>query len=252
MKKLWFALVLVAVLCLGCWARAELYCSQCDQPMNIVDEGNTCEIKCSNCGAIEEVHQDPQWVDGGEYVCKQVCMKCGKDLDSTMAHVMLCDTNGKCYYCKTDLTKYRPSSYNFLHSFDAKVEAKYYSQTHHEIGCSACNKGELEKHTGFCADEAMRCFTCGVEGVVIEEKQIMHAFDAKGICNRCGKSANATHVIPGDADNNSSVTLADVRAILSGNVGSEANADVTGDGKADQQDALRIMQYISGWAVTLK
>jgi hypothetical protein len=77
-----------------------------------------------------------------------------------------------------------------------------------------------------------------------------HSLDDDGSCN-CGyvKSAAA---LPGDADGNSRVTLNDAIAILEGTVSNDANADVNGDGKTDINDALRILQYMAGWNVTLK
>ncbi|MBE5809304.1 MAG: hypothetical protein E7318_00035 [Clostridiales bacterium] len=63
--------------------------------------------------------------------------------------------------------------------------------------------------------------------------------------------------IPGDADNNGLVELADALAVLQYASGeavtiNSANANVNGDDKVDIHDALLIMQYVAGWNVTLK
>lgn len=68
---------------------------------------------------------------------------------------------------------------------------------------------------------------------------------------------SASSSVPGDADGNASVGLADAIAILDYCAGGSAavntaNADVNADGRVDLHDALVIMQYLAGWNVTLK
>ena len=76
---------------------------------------------------------------------------------------------------------------------------------------------------------------------------------ANGVCTVCKyKQDSALPSLPGDADGSDSVTLNDALAILEGNVTNAESADVTGDGKVNEQDVLRIMQYDSGWNVVLK
>jgi len=63
--------------------------------------------------------------------------------------------------------------------------------------------------------------------------------------------------LPGDADDDGTVTLADALCILSYAAGDEvqinlSNADVAGENGVNLEDALRIMQYIAGWNVTLQ
>ncbi len=63
--------------------------------------------------------------------------------------------------------------------------------------------------------------------------------------------------LPGDADGNADVDLADAIGILQICSGETvnvnmSNADVNGDGEVTIHDALRILQYIAGWNVTLK
>ena len=77
-----------------------------------------------------------------------------------------------------------------------------------------------------------------------------HSLDDDGSCS-CGY-VKAAAGLPGDADNNSRVTLNDAIAILEGTVSNDANADVNGDGKTDLNDALRILQYLAGWNVSLQ
>ena len=67
----------------------------------------------------------------------------------------------------------------------------------------------------------------------------------------------ATERLPGDADGNEGVNIADAVALLrhlANNSASihEANADVNGDGIADLKDLLCLLQYAAGWDVTLK
>ena len=65
-----------------------------------------------------------------------------------------------------------------------------------------------------------------------------------------------TDRLPGDADGNGVVNLADVTTILDAlaNGGSVyfSNADVNADGVMNIQDALRILQHLAGWDVTLQ
>ena len=62
--------------------------------------------------------------------------------------------------------------------------------------------------------------------------------------------------LPGDADDDGEVVLADAILILRYGADNtvqlnHANADVNGDGGTDTQDALRLLQYLAGWNVTL-
>lgn len=68
---------------------------------------------------------------------------------------------------------------------------------------------------------------------------------------------SASPSVPGDADGDAGVSLADAVAILDYCSGGSAaikaaNADVNADGAVDLHDALLILQYIAGWNVTLK
>ena len=59
--------------------------------------------------------------------------------------------------------------------------------------------------------------------------------------------------IPGDANDDGFVNLSDaVHIMRKGFPMNTANADVNGDGKVDEQDALLVMQYAAGWHVTLE
>lgn len=62
---------------------------------------------------------------------------------------------------------------------------------------------------------------------------------------------------PGDADNDGAVTMMDALRIMQYFSGfdvtvNQSNADCDGDGAVTMMDALRIMQYFSGFDVTLK
>lgn len=68
---------------------------------------------------------------------------------------------------------------------------------------------------------------------------------------------SASPSVPGDADGDAGVSLADAIAVLDYCSGGSAaikaaNADVNADGTVDLHDALLILQYIAGWNVTLK
>lgn len=63
--------------------------------------------------------------------------------------------------------------------------------------------------------------------------------------------------LPGDADDNGSVSISDAALILQYAAGetssiNTSNAEVTGDGAVNAQDALLILQYVAGWDVTLE
>lgn len=62
--------------------------------------------------------------------------------------------------------------------------------------------------------------------------------------------------IPGDADGNGAVSMADAQRIIDHCADASVllhtgNADVNGDGKVDLEDALLLMQFCAGWGVQL-
>lgn len=84
-----------------------------------------------------------------------------------------------------------------------------------------------------------------------------HTFGSNNLCTECGYERQTAVCIPGDADNSAGISLADAVAVLQYCVSAStsintSNADVTGDGKVDEKDALLILQYEAGWNVTLK
>ena len=197
---------------------------------------------CVDCWLeIEEgnysVNHSTETVDLGE-MCGWRCVDCGEDILKFAMHTLSCGSSTKtCLMCQADLSKFSPKKYHLSHA-----NAKYtsVSDTHHKVDCKECGVVATTEHWKWCDGNDV-CPDCQSKGVTFKIKHY----------SWCGCDEKEAKV-PGDADGNSSVTLADVRAILAGNVSSEANADVTGDGKVDQQDVLRIMQYISGWDVTLQ
>lgn len=96
------------------------------------------------------------------------------------------------------------------------------------------------------------CYVCRINNVTVKAENISHYF-RNGICEDCGKLENEpSPSVPGDVDGSSAVTLNDAFVILERSYSSDDSADVTGDGKVDAYDALRILQYLAGWNVTLE
>ncbi len=199
------------------------------------------QMRCA-CGKnVEKVRHYGIWIIT-KYNEKyhQVTCLCSDDVNKLEAHTAYCRKDATvCSECgDTGVTT------EVKHNLGDPVWKDEYT---HVQKCEDCDYVSApEEHWVYCWHE--KCLGCWSENVANTPQ---HTF-VDGVCSCGAKENEEATKVPGDADGNSSVTLADVRAILSGKVSSEANADVTGDGKADQQDVLRIMQYIAGWNVTLQ
>ena len=262
----------------------QLFCSSCNAVLADVEKHNvwcTDSTFCSRCGlrnlsvqsdVIQHSSKAGVWFDLGNGTHQKKCSDCDTVFEEVEEHWSKCTSPGICAGCGITLD----SSYEGSHHIAAKNMGTY-----HIVYCIYCEETMSEEpHFSMCTGDAARCTLCweyidfvievihpvSAEPPYVEITSEYHAFN----CPLCGDIAKASHdtagnggscsdcgyapstSLPGDADGNSSVTLADVRAILSGNVSSEANADVTGDGNVNEKDVLRIMQYISGWDVTLQ
>lgn len=223
-------------------------CTDCREPFeepeqhvaSCCDDPTFCMI-CHSSGIIAELkHGFGVWRVLSETMHQVVCEDCDEPKHEPERHETLCyDETNTCIICD-----YLPAENpQIAHSSSIPT----YDETRHWSPCDACGEAidGYAPHAAWCYAPDYCCL-CLAEGVTISE--IVHLFDSNGTCSECGFSNS----LPGDADGNSSVTIDDAIAILSGNVSSESNADVNGDGKVDQQDVLRIMQYLAGWGVTLQ
>lgn len=242
MKRLWLAILLmVALVCWGSSAGAARplygcpYCGELQCNVYYMEGDGHHWEKTTKCGYIEQLPHNVECEDLGK------CIDCGSTTNLGSAEI----THIRAHQDKTNWIGMPIEDY--IYTFD---------EYRHTLKCF-CGEVTFEDdyHTPpscYSAGAKARttCQYCDVENAKILEERMKHWFIRDdGSCS-CGYNPNKR--LPGDADNNSSVTLADARAILDGSVSNESNADVTGDGKVDQQDVLRIMQYISGWDVTLQ
>ena len=213
MKKLWFVLVLVAVLCLGCWAGAD---------------------------GTENSYVRTQIMDSGAYISVPVGTE---KLANTLWTIPVNGEEKIWFFCCKHMVGVQFSEPAF--------ESPDFTVTSSTI--DGVTVRVAERITGSISEIHMEYFV-GKYRYNIDVKDMSEKGAAvfQQIRHSLSFGEEGGTRLPGDADGNSSVTLADVRAILSGNVSSEANADVTGDGNVNEKDVLRIMQYISGWDVLLE
>lgn len=247
MKKMWLVIMLAAALV--CWggsamaARivgADAYCYDCENRSVFIDD----------CG---DYHYEHCEVSG-----------CGYEL--TSKHIVECEDMTKCIVCgnTTNLSnaeiRHTKTHTDYRGKYgEILADISYtFDEYKHRVECFCGEKVWEDYHEANCySSKPGTCYECDVENAIILEENLKHYVlyeDDDGLvkCSYCGYVKTEAVRLPGDADNNSSVTLADARAILSGNVSSESNADVNADGKVNEQDVLRIMQYLAGWDVTLQ
>lgn len=201
---------------------------------------------------------------------QQQCTDCGYKWAADW-HWAYCNDTTTCRICKLTGLTLPSDQYTHRGTFTDLGAS-------HRFTCNYCDYTETESHWVYCTDQS-ECYQCGATGFEINWenrycqgpitylsydatnhtfscgacKQTYtepHGFDDDGSCS-CGY-VKAAAGLPGDADNNSRVTLNDAIAILEGTVSNDANADVNGDGKTDLNDALRILQYLAGWNVSLQ
>lgn len=241
---------------------AEAHYSYCDDP-------NTCDV-CEyqfEPDSSDIRHISVEYVDVSDKH-EAWCSGCQAFLWS-QAHYAWCSDPTTCAVCGV-----QSDGMQCIHYYRYVDDGEY-----HKIQCDSCDYTSKEKHYGYCDYQPDTCAACGAT-VALDESEYnhsvranvvitdaKHSFDCKvcdthveyahiydnGYCMICGyKKGSLQPSLPGDADGSDSITLSDALAILAGDVSNEANADVTGDGKVNEQDALRIMQYDAGWDVTLQ
>lgn len=234
----------------------------------------------STCACGEIFEKNPHYSEGyaimkeNESSHRIECM-CSVEVYKFEAHTAYCSKDPTiCYRCDAadvvTQTKHNLTKYTWV------------DQRYHRLSCQDCDyeDAKTEIHNVFCWwPHCMNCQSGDIDGVLLTEKDHFieyhvtaathqaycssnncelyydpepHTF-AGGVCTVCEyEKGSALPAIPGDADGNDSVTLNDALVILEGKVTNEECADVTGDGKVNEQDALRIMQYDSGWDVVLQ
>lgn len=207
-------------------------CLICDATDIVVEDGNL-------------FHNDT-WVNLGEQHQLQ-CLRCGVITSELEGHSASCDEPTRCYKCDANgITA-------------AYIDHQEYSIFYIDIGgqhqalCYGCG-GKVfspDDHVASCIAPDW-CYVCRINNVTVKAENISHYF-RNGICEDCGKLENEpSPSVPGDVDGSSAVTLNDAFVILERSYSSDDSADVTGDGKVDAYDALRILQYLAGWNVTLE
>lgn len=246
MKKLWLAMVLA--LALVCWGGSAgairivgaSNCIKClYQTMFVENLGEYHHVECHNLNCAYEA--DLKHSVECEDMTK--CIVCGNTTNLSNAEIRHIKT---CTYYRG---KYGEILADISYTFD---------EYKHRVECFCGEKVWEDYHEANCySSKPGTCYECDVENAIILEENLKHYVfleDDDGLvkCSYCDYVKTEAVRLPGDADNNSSVTIDDAIAILSGSVSSDSNADVNGDGNVDQQDVLRIMQYLAGWGVTLQ
>lgn len=201
---------------------------------------------------------------------QQQCTDCGYKWAADW-HWAYCNDTTTCRICKLTGLTLPSDQYTHRGTFTDLGAS-------HRFTCNYCDYTTTESHWVYCTDQS-ECYQCGATGFEItwENRYCTGtteflSYDANGhtfTCSDCKQTYTEPHSLdddgscscgyvkaaaglPGDADNNSRVTLNDAIAILEGTVSNDANADVNGDGKTDLNDALRILQYLAGWNVSLQ
>ena len=204
------------------------------------DLGDMHQMVCDYCGYKEEPWEHYGWCDAEEpnycYICEKYVDEI-KNSHSDTCFVDIGDMHQKvCKYCGY---KWEPTG--------------HWATCEDPETCIACGKmvgPERITHRagGTYADLGDKCqYWCpSCEQTAIGE----HDYVA-GKCENCGHVQSAPSV-PGDVDGSSAVTLNDAFVILERSYSGNESADVTGDGQVDAYDALRILQYLAGWNVTLE
>lgn len=253
-------------------------CEICGETLNEYEHSVNCTEPgvCEFCGStnvggvgIWHLTSSTEYVDLGRKH-QQQCTDCGYKWAEGW-HWAYCYDTTTCRICKLTGLTLPSDQYTHVGKFTDLGAS-------HRFTCNYCDYTETESHWVYCTDQS-ECYQCGVTGFEINWenrycqgpitylsydatnhtfscgacKQTYtepHDFDDDGSCS-CGY-VKSDAALPGDADGNSRVTLNDAIAILEGTVSNDANADVNGDGAVDANDALRILQYMAGWNVTLK
>lgn len=253
-------------------------CEECGETLNEYEHWVNCTEPgvCESCGStnvggVGILHPTAsiKYVDLGKKH-QQQCTDCGYKWAADW-HWAYCNDTTTCRICKLTGLTLPSDQYTHRGTFTDLGAS-------HRFTCNYCDYTTTESHWVYCTDQS-ECYQCGATGFEINWenrycqgpitylsydatnhtfscgacKQTYtepHGFDDDGSCS-CGY-VKAAVGLPGDADNNSRVTLNDAIAILEGTVSNDANADVNGDGKTDLNDALRILQYLAGWNVSLQ
>ncbi len=186
------------------------------------------------------------------------------------SHVAYCYDPDRCANCGRD----NISAWKLRHDFVCTNQGQMHANV-----CNDCGHEEVERHSSPCYDPLF-CFVCdsaveNPEWVDIqhspsdeyEDLGDMHSYRCDG-CNQnileehssinciCGHVFVFTE-IPGDVDNSEGVTVDDALAIIGlfteiNMSANYQNADVNNDQQIDIKDVLLILQYVSGWDVTLE
>lgn len=253
-------------------------CEECGETLNEDEhwvnctEPGVCEFCGStNVGGVGVLHPTAsiKYVDLGKKH-QQQCTDCGQKWAADW-HWAYCNDTTTCRICKLTGLTLPSDQYTHRGTFTDLGAS-------HRFTCNYCDHTMTESHWVYCTDQS-KCYQCGATGFEItwENRYCtgtteVLSYDANGhtfTCSDCKQTYTEPHSLdddgscscgyvkaaaglPGDADNNSRVTLNDAIAILEGTVSNNANADVNGDGKTDLHDALRILQYLAGWNVSLQ
>ncbi len=260
-------------------------CNNCDYAWEAGYHWGDCEtprlcLVCENNDAGIRpdylYHGDMFYQNMGDYHI-ETCKSCGYSNGSHYGHVVYCTAPMTCIYCEADgLNASQNAIKHNLTIVDLGDE--------HQNVCEDCGYSTTEPHEGFC-DDPNYCVGCGLRVNTILPENLIHfksaPYTIQGdkhvyTCQRCQQIAVEDHFpkvfdepcfycgyvtastgIAGDADSDAHITEKDalkIMEVLSGKVSefSFLNADVNNDERIDNNDILLILQYVSGWDVTLE
>lgn len=268
-------------------------CEDCGKKLDYGKHNRYCTeaLGCYFCDATEEdalieiIHSDWNWTSLSDTQHQATCTDCGDQL-WVKEHRADCDDPTYCEMCDADNIKA-----DVVHNPDYEAEPAF-DDTYHWYVCRYCDERvDLEKHYNwYDCTKPMDCSVCDAKDI---ESSIYHSYDCfdDGMedkigpvfssdeghwwhCNRCGDETVYPHDfgsgnicvtcwyvkenrVPGDTDQDGSVTLEDIKLILAYLADSSVdinlgNANVTDDDAVDMNDVLVIMQYTAGWDIDLE
>ena len=258
----------------GCWSVC-VYCDYEGEPNPHIGSCRT-PNRCVNCGEEEVIiepesliHNNSHYENLGD-MHQMVCDYCGYK-EEPWKHYGRCNAAepNYCYVCE-----------KYVDEIEIYHTNTYYVDLGdmHQWVCDYCDYSEAGRHYVACY-KPETCLLCDATVSVHEEEYLhpsllnehitdaKHSFDCdscqkhieyahaylNGTCIVCGyKKGTQSPSVPGDVDGSSAVTLNDAFVILERSYSGDESADVTGDGQVDAYDALRVLQYLAGWNVTLE
>lgn len=247
----------------------------------------SCEASGDEVEIITEHSSSISWISIDATQHQPICYRCGENVGEPVNHLANCNEPTHCILCGADQV-----TAEYSHEIDYADDPAH-DNTHHWYVCTICGEpAEIERHfnSNDCTDPKT-CTYCDAENVDAilyhvydnfdggEHTKEGHVFSSSEghwwHCNLCGDETIHPHEFrdgsyceicqfakkdartPGDANEDGSVTLEDIKLILAYFADSSVeinlgNANVTDDDAVDMNDVLVLMQYTAGWDIELE